>query len=253
MAAQAPGREPVAADHQPAVAALHQGPFPGIPFAAFAAVVAIGWPGRSRPTAPGVIAFWGANEAIGQAAGPGHGQGQQVTHRQDSAALVAPLLQALPLLPGVAQQPSLEVLRQAACALVAKAAAGQGEPGANGADALQLPVATALAHQGQHGNRQAGLEPLQWLEDAAGDEVLPMAIAQHQQAIGGHGAADTIRFREFAPRPAAWPSGKAEDCKSFIPSSNLGAALGQLRPELRQKPVFPFSERKSWPSMGCVS
>jgi hypothetical protein len=24
---------------------------------------------------------------------------------------------------------------------------------------------------------------------------------------------------------AAWPSGKAEDCKSFIPSSNLGAAL----------------------------
>lgn len=26
-------------------------------------------------------------------------------------------------------------------------------------------------------------------------------------------------------RSAAWPSGKAEDCKSFIPSSNLGAAL----------------------------
>jgi len=23
---------------------------------------------------------------------------------------------------------------------------------------------------------------------------------------------------------AAWPSGKAEDCKSFTPSSNLGAA-----------------------------
>ena len=37
--------------------------------------------------------------------------------------------------------------------------------------------------------------------------------------------ADTIRCREFAPRPAAWPSGKAEDCKSFTPSSNLGAAL----------------------------
>ena len=36
--------------------------------------------------------------------------------------------------------------------------------------------------------------------------------------------ADTIRFGEFAPRPAAWPSGKAEDCKSFTPSSNLGAA-----------------------------
>jgi hypothetical protein len=26
---------------------------------------------------------------------------------------------------------------------------------------------------------------------------------------------------------AAWPSGKAEDCKSFIPSSNLGAAFFQ--------------------------
>ena len=37
--------------------------------------------------------------------------------------------------------------------------------------------------------------------------------------------ADTIRCREFAPRPAAWPSGKAEDCKSFTPSSNLGAAF----------------------------
>ena len=36
--------------------------------------------------------------------------------------------------------------------------------------------------------------------------------------------ADTIRCREFAPCPAAWPSGKAEDCKSFTPSSNLGAA-----------------------------
>jgi hypothetical protein len=26
-------------------------------------------------------------------------------------------------------------------------------------------------------------------------------------------------------RPAVWPSGKAVDCKSSIPSSNLGAAL----------------------------
>ena len=26
---------------------------------------------------------------------------------------------------------------------------------------------------------------------------------------------------------AAWPSGKARDCKSFIPSSNLGAAYYQ--------------------------
>ena len=30
---------------------------------------------------------------------------------------------------------------------------------------------------------------------------------------------------------AAWPSGKAEDCKSFIPSSNLGAAFELNRPE----------------------
>ena len=37
--------------------------------------------------------------------------------------------------------------------------------------------------------------------------------------------ADTIRCREFAPWLAAWPSGKAEDCKSFTPSSNLGAAF----------------------------
>ena len=31
---------------------------------------------------------------------------------------------------------------------------------------------------------------------------------------------------------AAWPSGKAEDCKSFIPSSNLGAALNRDRSAL---------------------
>ena len=43
--------------------------------------------------------------------------------------------------------------------------------------------------------------------------------------------ADTIRFREFAPRPAAWPSGKAEDCKSFTPSSNLGAAFDFSSPQ----------------------
>jgi len=30
------------------------------------------------------------------------------------------------------------------------------------------------------------------------------------------------------PGPAAWPSGKAEDCKSFIPSSNLGAAFDEI-------------------------
>jgi hypothetical protein len=30
---------------------------------------------------------------------------------------------------------------------------------------------------------------------------------------------------------AAWPSGKAEDCKSFTPSSNLGAAFKFLCPK----------------------
>jgi hypothetical protein len=58
-----------------------------------------------------------------------------------------------------------------------------------------------------------------------------VAVAQDQQT-GGHAMADTIRCREFAPRPAAWPSGKAEDCKSFTPSSNLGAALMIRTPAL---------------------
>ena len=31
-------------------------------------------------------------------------------------------------------------------------------------------------------------------------------------------------FLDFGSDLAAWPSGKAGDCKSFIPSSNLGAA-----------------------------
>ncbi len=33
---------------------------------------------------------------------------------------------------------------------------------------------------------------------------------------------------------AAWPSGKAEDCKSFIPSSNLGAAFANLEKDLEK-------------------
>ena len=44
--------------------------------------------------------------------------------------------------------------------------------------------------------------------------------------------ADTIRLREFAPRLAAWPSGKAEDCKSFTPSSNLGPASDFSKPKV---------------------
>ena len=54
---------------------------------------------------------------------------------------------------------------------------------------------------------------------------------------------------------AAWPSGKAEDCKSFIPSSNLGAAFDLNRlervflivlriPTLRKIPKF-FDQRVS--------
>ncbi len=37
---------------------------------------------------------------------------------------------------------------------------------------------------------------------------------------------------------AAWPSGKAEDCKSFIPSSNLGAAFDNFFQTLGRKPYF---------------
>ena len=34
---------------------------------------------------------------------------------------------------------------------------------------------------------------------------------------------------------AAWPSGKAEDCKSFIPSSNLGAAFADVEGEEQEQ------------------
>jgi hypothetical protein len=36
---------------------------------------------------------------------------------------------------------------------------------------------------------------------------------------------------------AAWPSGKAEDCKSFIPSSNLGAALKEKKSKNEEEPL----------------
>ena len=69
---------------------------------------------------------------------------------------------------------------------------------------------------------------MQGFQNPQGDQVLAVAVAQDQQTARwrrGHAMADTIRCWEFAPRPAAWPSGKAEDCKSFTPSSNLGAAF----------------------------
>ena len=36
----------------------------------------------------------------------------------------------------------------------------------------------------------------------------------------------------------AWPSGKAEDCKSFTPSSNLGAACIVLKSGCRRQPLL---------------
>ena len=44
---------------------------------------------------------------------------------------------------------------------------------------------------------------------------------------GSENASSSIKFcyNSLANNKAAWPSGKAEDCKSFIPSSNLGAAF----------------------------
>ena len=38
----------------------------------------------------------------------------------------------------------------------------------------------------------------------------------------------------------AWPSGKAEDCKSFTPSSNLGAACIVLKSGCRRQPLLGF-------------
>ena len=58
--------------------------------------------------------------------------------------------------------------------------------------------------------------------------------------------ADTIRFGEFAPRLAAWPSGKAEDCKSFTPSSNLGAASFRTGLSIRPTPCVGFHTRLVW-------
>ena len=103
VAPQAPGRECIAHGHQAATGPAHQGPFPGIPFAALAVVVGVSQ-GAGRPTgrwrrAPGVITFWRADKAIGAASGPGQQQGQQVADRQHGLPSPAPAAHQAPLAP----------------------------------------------------------------------------------------------------------------------------------------------------------
>ena len=231
MALQPPGGEAIAHRHQMAAAVAHQGPLPGIPFAALGPVVAIGQGGAAPAgggrRGPGVVALRGAHEAVRTAARPGQQQGQQVAHRQDRPTLPAPAAHDPPLAPAQQRQPCRQIVEQSAQALVAEAAAGQRKLRA---DPPQLSgrfgtgEGLAHPHQGQHLHLQARDLLPEGLDQPQGDQILPMAVAQNQQTGGGHAMADTIRCGEFAPRQAAWPSGKAEDCKSFIPSSNLGAA-----------------------------
>jgi hypothetical protein len=62
-------------------------------------------------------------------------------------------------------------------------------------------------------------------------------VEQHVANVQVAGSSPVSRFRGgggsiqlSAPTAylAPWPSGKAEDCKSFIPSSNLGGASGEM-------------------------
>ena len=206
VAPQAPGRECIAHGHQAATGPAHQGPFPGIPFAALAVVIGVSQ-GAGPPTgrwrrAPGVIAFWGADKAVGAASGPGQQQGQQVADRQHGLPSPAPAAHQAPLAPAQLDQAGTQVLQQAGDALVAEAAAGQG---AAGAVALQQPLAFggvkggAHAHQWHHQQLQTGLARLEGPHHLQGDQIFPMAVAQDQESVG-HAMADTIRSWEFAPR-----------------------------------------------------
>ena len=60
---------------------------------------------------------------------------------------------------------------------------------------------------------------MQGLENLEGDQILTVSVADDQQGRGG--LADTIRQYTNASDGSTLASGKAEDCKSFIPSSNL--------------------------------
>ena len=159
MAPEAPGGQAVSHGHQPAAAAGHQGPFPGIPFTAFGPVITIGdwgsvpaaWPFRG----PGEITFWGAHKAEAAAAAPGHQKRQEIAHGQDRIPPFAPAPHLLPLAPTQQGHARSQVGQEAPQALVAEAATGKPLPRADSAQqalGFGRGIAVALAHQGQHGN-----------------------------------------------------------------------------------------------------
>jgi len=77
MAPKPPGRQSVPDSHNPAATLAHQGPFPWVPFASLAAVIAVGRPVVARPAAPGVVALRGADEAVGRTAGKASSRGSR--------------------------------------------------------------------------------------------------------------------------------------------------------------------------------
>ena len=217
MAPQAPGGEAVAHGHQPAAPLAHQGPFPRIPLTSLQVVLAIGQ-GRTPPPGgrrggPGVVALGGADESVGAPSGPGQQQREQVTHRQDRIAAAAPGPHELPLPPAQQRQTGGFIPQQTPQALVAEAAAWEAAARADPAEqspGLRRAIDLTFPHQGQDRHREPGMLALQGLHHLQGDHVFPVAVAQDQQGRG-HAMADTIQPGEFAPGPAAWPSGKAED------------------------------------------
>ncbi|BBL86363.1 hypothetical protein PMYN1_Chma555 (chromatophore) [Paulinella micropora] len=57
------------------------------------------------------------------------------------------------------------------------------------------------------------------------NQIIDLSLILCNHLIG-LGFAELICYKlRDNSQTAAWPSGKAEDCKSFIPSSNLGAAF----------------------------
>ena len=179
---EATGGECIAHGDQLAAPMAHEHPFPGIPFASLAAVIAIAeltaW---SAP--PGVVTLWCADEAKPCTTAPGHQQGQQIANSQHRCPALSPPAHQPPLPPAEQGESRPQICHQAAQALVAETATGQACPRPD----LRQPSGllggskgAAHADEWHHLKLGTGMVGSKLLKNAQSDEVFPMTIAQNQ-------------------------------------------------------------------------
>ena len=199
-------------------------PFPRVSFATFAAMTGIRHGCGSPVGQPSPITLGGADEAIGQTTGPGQQQGEQVTNGQHHSrrwALRHCRMQCHWTM--ASPQFRQQVLQQPGKTLIAEPAAGDLLPWPTGPEPWSGRQPSSQPHRAMPSMSPPSPCCRRAVSTRGDNRSSPLPLLSTRRG----GAGDLLECMEEHDGSvlAAWPSGKAEDCKSFIPSSNLGAAF----------------------------